>query len=361
MAAARLNHRPRVAVVRTVPPVGAINPGPAALTAESIRDSRHTATANYGLAGIVSTADLTRESSPGGVPAWHAAPDDEHSATCRLRLPDPRSARLGRRLPHAPAGRWERLARQAQRDPGPGLAQQLPPRARAHAVRGPRAPSSAPTPMASSTPTARSPSNSTPACGRSSSMCSPTTPPAGATPRPPSCRRSASPRSTRRSPSPASRCSTSRRSTTARRARRLTDCLGQIRAWSDAHPGHLPITVQIEAKDDTIPDPGLGFVTPLPWSRAAFARARGRDRRRVPRGSGPRPPPTCRGRSATLRDAVLAGRWPRLDAVRGQVLFVLDDKGAKRDAYRAEVPDLADRSIFVDRPRGTTPTRASPS
>jgi hypothetical protein len=47
---------------------------------------------------------------------------------------------------------------------------------------------------------------------------------------------------------------------------------------------------------------------------------------------------------------VLAGRWPRLDAARGQVLFVLDDKGAKRDAYRAEVPDLADRSIFVDVP-----------
>jgi hypothetical protein len=129
----------------------------------------------------------------------------------------------------------------------------------------------------------------------------------------------------------------------------LTDCLGQIRGWSDAHPGHLPITVQLEAKDDTIPDPGLGFVTPLPWSQATFAQLEAEIRAVFP-DDRVLAPADVRGRSATLRDAVLAGRWPRLDAARGQVLFVLDDKGAKRDAYRAEVPDLADRSIFVDVP-----------
>jgi len=129
----------------------------------------------------------------------------------------------------------------------------------------------------------------------------------------------------------------------------LADCLGQIRAWSDAHPGHLPITVQLEAKDDTIADPGLGFVTPLPWSQATFAQLEAEIRAVFPEDRV-LAPADVRGRSATLRDAVLAGRWPRLDAARGQVLFVLDDKGAKRDAYRAEVPDLADRSIFVDVP-----------
>jgi Phosphoinositide phospholipase C, Ca2+-dependent len=129
----------------------------------------------------------------------------------------------------------------------------------------------------------------------------------------------------------------------------LTDCLGQIRAWSDAHPGHLPITIQIEAKDDTIADPGLGFVTPIPWSQATFAQLEDEIRAVFP-DDRVLSPADVRGRSATLRDAVLAGRWPRVDAARGQVLFVLDDKGAKRDAYRAEVPDLADRSIFVDVP-----------
>ncbi len=130
---------------------------------------------------------------------------------------------------------------------------------------------------------------------------------------------------------------------------RLTDCLGRVRAWSDAHPGHLPITIQIEAKDGTIPDPGLGFVTPLPWGRPTFALLETEIRSVFPEDRV-LAPADVRGDSATLRDSVIAGRWPRLDAARGQVLFVLDDKGAKRDAYRAEVPDLADRSIFVDVP-----------
>lgn len=129
----------------------------------------------------------------------------------------------------------------------------------------------------------------------------------------------------------------------------LTTCLAQVRAWSDAHPGHLPITIQIEAKDGEIPDPGLGFVQPLPWTGDMFAELEA-EIRSVFTDDRVLSPADVRGRAGTLRDAVVAGRWPRLPQARGKVLFVLDDKGAKRDAYRAEVPDLADRSIFVDVP-----------
>jgi hypothetical protein len=129
----------------------------------------------------------------------------------------------------------------------------------------------------------------------------------------------------------------------------LVECLTQVRDWSDAHPRHLPITIQIEAKDGTIPDPGLGFVTPLPWTGATFATLEDEiasvfEPQRV------LTPAEVRGRHDTLADAVRAGRWPRLDRARGQVMFVLDDKGAKRDAYRSQVPDLEDRSVFVDVP-----------
>ena len=129
----------------------------------------------------------------------------------------------------------------------------------------------------------------------------------------------------------------------------FVDCLTQVRAWSDAHPDHLPITIQIEAKDGTIPDPGLGFVTPLPWTAADFGTLEAEI------GSVFAPdrvlsPDEVRGRFATLTEAVQAGRWPEIDDVRGQVMFVLDDKGAKRDAYRTQVPDLAERSLFVDVP-----------
>src|SRR4051812_4733761 len=39
-------------------------------------------------------------------------------------------------------------------------------------------------------------------------------------------------------------------------------CLTVVRDWSRGHPGHVPIMIQVEAKQDAIPDPGLGFVTP---------------------------------------------------------------------------------------------------
>jgi hypothetical protein len=129
----------------------------------------------------------------------------------------------------------------------------------------------------------------------------------------------------------------------------LVDCLTRVKEWSDAHPRHIPVTIQIEAKDGGIDDPGFGFVTPPPWTPAAFATLEQEIASVFP-PDRVLTPAEVRGRSATLADAVRAGRWPRLDDVRGQVLFVLDDKGAKRDAYRAEVPDLADRTIFVDVP-----------
>jgi Phosphoinositide phospholipase C, Ca2+-dependent len=129
----------------------------------------------------------------------------------------------------------------------------------------------------------------------------------------------------------------------------FVDCLTQVRDWSDAHPGHLPVTIQIEAKDSTIPDPGLGFVTPLPWTSAAFGTLEAEIASVFP-ADRVLTPAEVRGRHDTLANAVRAGRWPRLDDARGQVMFVLDDKGRKRDAYRTQVPDLADRSIFVDVP-----------
>jgi Phosphoinositide phospholipase C, Ca2+-dependent len=129
----------------------------------------------------------------------------------------------------------------------------------------------------------------------------------------------------------------------------LVDCLTEVRDWSDAHPGHLPLTVQIEAKDGTIADPGLGFVTPLPWTGPAFADLEA-EIASVFRPARVLTPGEVRGRHDTLADAVRAGRWPTIDRARGQVMFVLDDKGTKRDTYRSQVPDLADRSIFVDVP-----------
>jgi Phosphoinositide phospholipase C, Ca2+-dependent len=127
-------------------------------------------------------------------------------------------------------------------------------------------------------------------------------------------------------------------------------CLADIREWSDDNPRHLPITIQIEPKDDVIPDPaGLGFVQPLPWRSADFATLEA-EIRSVFDEDDIITPGDVKGRSHSLADAVRKGRWPTLDQARGQVMFMLDDNGAERDAYRAQVPDVDDRLVFVDVP-----------
>jgi Phosphoinositide phospholipase C, Ca2+-dependent len=130
----------------------------------------------------------------------------------------------------------------------------------------------------------------------------------------------------------------------------FVDCLEDIRSWSRDHRGHLPITIQIEAKDDVIPDPaGLGFVQPLPWTAPDFATLEA-EIHSVFGDEAIISPGDVKGRSRSLAAAVHKGRWPTLRKARGQVMFVLDDKGAKRDAYRAQVPDVDERLIFVDVP-----------
>jgi Phosphoinositide phospholipase C, Ca2+-dependent len=130
----------------------------------------------------------------------------------------------------------------------------------------------------------------------------------------------------------------------------FVDCLGDIREWSHDHPGHLPITIQIEAKDDVIPDPAnLGFIQPLSWTAPDFAALEAEIRSVFDHGDIISPG-EVKGRSRSLAAAVRKDRWPTLDEARGQVMFVLDDKGTKRDAYRTRVPDVDDRLIFVDVP-----------
>ena len=128
----------------------------------------------------------------------------------------------------------------------------------------------------------------------------------------------------------------------------LAGCLTELRAWSDAHPDHLPIVIQIEVKDGEIPDPlELSFVQPIPATAETFTaldeqiRAVLPDERLVLPGD-------VQGDHDTLRAAVEADGWPSVDDLRGRFVFALDDRGAKRDLYRALHPDTRDRLLFVD-------------
>lgn len=129
-------------------------------------------------------------------------------------------------------------------------------------------------------------------------------------------------------------------------------CLTHIKMWSDANPGHLPITVLVEAKDAAIEDPGIGFVIPLPFDHEALDGIDAEIRSVFPEDRLITPD-LVRGGADTLEEVVLARDWPLLDDVRGRVMFALDNGGAIRDRYVDGHPSLAGRIMFVDAPPGS--------
>lgn len=125
-------------------------------------------------------------------------------------------------------------------------------------------------------------------------------------------------------------------------------CLEEVKAWSDAHPRHLPIMILVEAKEDVLPDIGLGFVVPLPIGAAEFD-ALDAEIRSVFPPDRLITPDDVRGTHATLREAVQTDGWPTLGESRGKVLFCLDNEG-KRGLYLQGHPSLQGRILFTSAP-----------
>jgi hypothetical protein len=124
----------------------------------------------------------------------------------------------------------------------------------------------------------------------------------------------------------------------------FVECLRQIRAWSRQHPQHAPILILINAKDGKS---GPGAVAPLAFDAKAFD-ALDAEVRAVFPPAELIVPDDVRGRAATLREAVLAGAWPKIGASRGKVLFALDEEPRKVALYRGARRSLEGRAMFVN-------------
>lgn len=128
----------------------------------------------------------------------------------------------------------------------------------------------------------------------------------------------------------------------------FVQCLEHVKAWSDANPGHVPIAILVELKQDAIPDPlNLGFVTPHPIG-AAELDALDAEIASVFPPEQVLTPDDVRGAHATLDAAVTSGGWPTLGEARGKVLFLMDNGEPFRSTYLAGHPALAGRMMFTN-------------
>jgi len=134
----------------------------------------------------------------------------------------------------------------------------------------------------------------------------------------------------------------------------FTGCLKEIRAWSKAHPNHLPLFVLVETKtqDPIKAVPGMvdyeRFTPEALDALDAEIRSVFPDNERIT-------PDQVRGKYATLPEAVAAkgngGGWPTLKAARGKIVFLLDQENITPN-YVAGHPALKGRVLFTNAKAG---------
>jgi len=118
----------------------------------------------------------------------------------------------------------------------------------------------------------------------------------------------------------------------------FTDCLRTLKTWSDNHPGHQPLFLFIEPKDDLDQDKLAGHDPELEaeilsvWPRERIIA-----------------PDDVRKDYANLREAIVTEGWPTLGESRNKILFICFDEGDFRDRYVETDPLLEGRLLF---PRG---------
>ncbi len=126
----------------------------------------------------------------------------------------------------------------------------------------------------------------------------------------------------------------------------LVDALRQVRAWSKAHPRHLPIMILMELKDASI---AALPTRPVPFGKMEINSV-DTEILSVFQRNEILTPDEVRGDASTLRDAIKQRGWPKLSEVRGKVMFALDNEGYLRDLYLEGHDALRGRLMFVSVP-----------
>ncbi|WP_125903112.1 phosphatidylinositol-specific phospholipase C1-like protein [Luteibacter rhizovicinus] len=125
----------------------------------------------------------------------------------------------------------------------------------------------------------------------------------------------------------------------------FTACLAELRAWSKAHPGHTPLFVLIETKQEPL-KAKIPTATPELFTPAVFDALDAEIASVFPRNEMV-VPDDVRGRHASLDEAVREGGWPTMDKASGKVVFLLDQRKME-SVYSDGHPSLRGRLIFTN-------------
>ena len=129
------------------------------------------------------------------------------------------------------------------------------------------------------------------------------------------------------------------------------DALTAIKKWSDAHPNHLPLFINIETKTGGPGDASkllnmLGFKHTVPFTPATcdsmdaeIKAVFGNDLKNI------LTPDRLRGNFTSLEDMALKNGWPSLEAARGKIIFIM--LGDARDMYAQNHPSLSSRAMCM--------------
>jgi hypothetical protein len=121
-------------------------------------------------------------------------------------------------------------------------------------------------------------------------------------------------------------------------------CLNEVRRWSHAHPGHIPVFILVETKQDS--PKGIKVTEPEKFTSATFD-ALDAEIRSVFPADELITPDDVRGSYPTLEKAVLAGNWPTLETSRGKVIFLMDQRPVG-PVYLEGHPSLKGRVLFTN-------------
>lgn len=117
---------------------------------------------------------------------------------------------------------------------------------------------------------------------------------------------------------------------------RFTDCLKKLKGWSDAHPKHQPLFVQLEAKDAFDAAKADEYEAALDRSILSVWP---KDRIVTP--------DDVKGSAASVRDAITTTGWPTMESARGKIVFFLQPDEGRRQHYTHGDRDLSGRLTFV--------------